>query len=85
MKKFRALGVALAYVKKWGAGSDDAVVTAVGSGTRSYFCSFPEFGVSSTEIRARITAGKSIKYLVPDSVRQYIIKRGMYKTRLKRP
>lgn len=84
MKKFHALGVPLAYVKKWGAGSDDAVITAVGSGTRAYFCSFPEFGVSSTEIRARITAGKSIKYLVPDSVRQYIIKRGMYKTRLKR-
>jgi nicotinate-nucleotide adenylyltransferase len=85
VKKFRALGVTLAYLKKWGADSDDATVTAVSSGTRAYFCSFPEFGVSSTAIRARIRAGKSIKYLVPDGVRQYIINRGLYKTRLKRP
>jgi nicotinate (nicotinamide) nucleotide adenylyltransferase len=38
----------------------------------------PELPVSSTEIRARIAQGKSWRYLVPESVFQYIIERKLY-------
>ncbi len=35
--------------------------------------------VSSEDIRKRIREGRSIRYLVPEKVRQYILKRGLYK------
>lgn len=35
--------------------------------------------VSSDDIRKRIREGRSIRYLVPEKVREYIIKRGLYK------
>ncbi|MDE7224040.1 MAG: nicotinate-nucleotide adenylyltransferase, partial [Acetatifactor sp.] len=33
---------------------------------------FPNIEISSTDIRKRCRQGKSIRYLVPDSVREYI-------------
>ena len=38
----------------------------------------PEVGISSTEIRDRVKAGKSIRYLVPDVVEQYVREQRLY-------
>ena len=35
--------------------------------------------VSSEDIRKRLKEGRSIRYLVPDKVRSYIIKHNLYK------
>lgn len=38
----------------------------------------PDIGISSTDIRRRVFTGESIRYLVPDSVFEYIVKKGLY-------
>lgn len=43
-----------------------------------HFVSAPVMEVSGTEIRSRCRAGRSIRYLVPDSVRAYIEEHGLY-------
>jgi nicotinate-nucleotide adenylyltransferase len=42
------------------------------------FVAAPVMEVSGTEIRSRRRAGRSIRYLVPEAVRTYIDKRGLY-------
>lgn len=39
----------------------------------------PALAISSTQIRERIQDGKTIKYLLPDSVEQYIIQNNLYR------
>jgi nicotinate-nucleotide adenylyltransferase len=39
----------------------------------------PRLDVSSTDIRARVAAGRSIRYLVPDAVRRYIEDQRLYR------
>jgi nicotinate-nucleotide adenylyltransferase len=39
----------------------------------------PALDLSSTELRARIGAGRSVRYLVPDAVRAYIDDRALYR------
>lgn len=40
---------------------------------------FLNYSISSTEIRERVSDGRSIRYLVPDSVREYIVEKGFYR------
>ncbi|MCL5981560.1 MAG: nicotinate-nucleotide adenylyltransferase [Firmicutes bacterium] len=41
----------------------------------------PAVAISSTLVRRRVAEGKSIKYMAPDPVMQYIIKSGLYLSR----
>lgn len=38
----------------------------------------PEIGISASDIRSRVAAGQSVRYLVPESVVAYIASRGLY-------
>jgi len=40
----------------------------------------PALAISSSDCRARVAAGEPIRYLVPDGVREYVAKRGLYRT-----
>ena len=42
--------------------------------------SIPGMDISSTEIRERVREGKSIKYLLPDDVIDFITERGLYRS-----
>ncbi len=46
---------------------------------RVQFLSIPLLEISSTDIRERVQAGKSIRYVVPDAVREYIEAHGLYR------
>jgi nicotinate-nucleotide adenylyltransferase len=45
----------------------------------------PQVAVSSTDIRRRVAQGLPIRYLVPDTVRQYIVQHGLYRGVLEIP
>ncbi len=48
-------------------------------GKRATFVKVPQIGISGTDIRRRIKMGKSIRYLVPRPVEEYIVRSGLYR------
>ena len=50
-----------------------------GIGDRIVYIDEPSLSISSTCIRQRVMEGKSVRYMVPDAVRQYIIEHDLYK------
>jgi nicotinate-nucleotide adenylyltransferase len=46
--------------------------------TRQLAVEMPMLDVSATRIRDRVRAGQSVRYLVPEQVRQYILAHGIY-------
>ena len=42
------------------------------------FVNVPQIGISGTDIRRRIRMGRSIRYLVPSLVEEYIVKKHLY-------
>jgi nicotinate-nucleotide adenylyltransferase len=40
----------------------------------------PRIDISATDIRHRLRAGKSVRYLVPDPVREYLLEHRLYQT-----
>jgi nicotinate-nucleotide adenylyltransferase len=48
------------------------------SGTRVYFDELTDIAISASEIRALVKEGKSIRYLVPPKVEEYIKRRDLY-------
>lgn len=45
---------------------------------RLRFAEMPALDISSTEIRDRRRQGKSIRYIVPEAVRHFIVEKGLY-------
>jgi nicotinate-nucleotide adenylyltransferase len=39
----------------------------------------PALAISSTEVRRRVAEGRSVRYLVPEAVADYVVKRGLYR------
>jgi nicotinate-nucleotide adenylyltransferase len=41
--------------------------------------SIPALAISSTDVRARVHDGRPIRYLVPEGVKSYVEKAGLYR------
>jgi nicotinate-nucleotide adenylyltransferase len=56
----------------------DALVPPFPTSRPVHRVSGPALPISATEVRARVAAGRSVRYLVPDGVLDYIVARRLY-------
>ena len=71
----------VAVAPRWGYPAPDPgwlAATFPGRGDRVSYLEGPRLGVSSTALRARVAAGHSIRYLVPEPVAAYIAAHDLY-------
>jgi len=80
---------AAAHLARWRAADEVARLAEVAVLTRpgapepnsalvKHLVATPAIEISASDVRARVLAGKSIRYLVPDAVGAYIVKRRLY-------
>lgn len=67
----------VAVAERPGAGETAAPRAAAGAKVERV--AGPGLAVSATEVRRRVRDGRSVRYLVPDAVAEYIVKRGLYR------
>jgi nicotinate-nucleotide adenylyltransferase len=60
-------------------GAPAAVPPRPGTTMRVERLSGPGLAVSATEVRQRVREGRSVRYLVPEGVADYVVKRGLYR------
>ena len=68
--------VSVIVLKRPGGGAQPEGAPAAG---RIYYAENPLIDISSTMVRDRLRAGKSVRYLLPDAVIDYIAKKGLYR------
>jgi nicotinate-nucleotide adenylyltransferase len=55
-------------------------LSGLDGGERVEFVDMPRIGISSTLVRRRVAEGRSIRYLCPDPVVDYIVRHGLYRS-----
>ena len=53
----------------------------ISKGRKGVLCNVTEMNISASHIRDLIKSGKNIKYLLPESVKSYIISHNLYRKR----
>ena len=61
-------------------GHDVAALQAEGLAQRVTMLDVPALAISSTDVRERFSAGRSVRYLIPREVEEYARKHGLYGT-----
>jgi nicotinate-nucleotide adenylyltransferase len=71
--------VAVAKRRGTSRGEVERALASLPGGDRAEFFAMPRIGISSTMLRRRVRAGRSIRYLVTEPVREYIDAHGLYR------
>ena len=70
---------AVGAARRVGSDAERGRAVVEGLGGRFESVEMPTLEVSSTEVRRRVAEGRSVRYLVPDAVRELIEERGLYR------
>ncbi len=71
-------GFDLVSLRQLDNGTESVYIYSTESGTQLHFIQTPPCHISASEIRQKIAAQKETKNLLPDKVKSYIIKEGLY-------